>query len=495
MARKNKISTVSGYTILLVDDNPEYREATRFLLEHEGHTVLTAENGTDALAIVSDKENKVDLVLLDYYMPGMTGEEVVLALRKFNPTVQVILQTGYASEQPPRELLRRLDIQGYYDKSEGPEKLLLWTDVGLKAAYSTQLLTKSREGLQYILDITPEMHKIQPLTNLLQGILWQVSGLLGVVNSFLAVLDEGGIRYSKDGQTESFLALMDNETDLVVHASTGGFAKNVKVSEILDQGRIKTIREILKGGTIKLLPDITVVPLKVGDLTIGMIYLDRRVSMPQDQELLNVFANQAAVAIRNIELYELAAIDQLTGLYARSFFEKWLARELRTSFRSQQALSFLMVDMDKLKRINDSAGHLEGDRALAMVGDILRQATRETDIICRYGGDEFTILLPQTSTEEAQLVGERIISLFKDKSIPSPEGDIPLRGSVGLSTLTPNHLKIEDIPRPVPMEYFDNVGVTLIKSADKALYTSKRAGGGQLNTSHAAVWPPFASER
>lgn len=493
MARKNKISTVSGYTILLVDDNPEYREATRFLLEHEGHAVLTAENGTDALSIVSNKENKVDLVLLDYYMPGMTGEEVVLALRKFNPIVQVILQTGYASEQPPRELLRRLDIQGYYDKSEGPEKLLLWTDVGLKAAYSTQLLTKSREGLQYILDITPEMHKIQPLTDLLQGILWQVSGLLGVVNSFLAVLDEGGIRYSKDGQTESFLALMDNETDLVVHASTGGFTKNVKVSEILDQGRIKTIREILKSGTIKLLPDITVVPLKVGDIIIGMIYLDRRVSMPQDQELLNVFANQAAVAIRNTELYELAAIDQLTGLYARSFFEKWLARELRTSFRSQQALSFLMVDMDKLKRINDSAGHLEGDRALAMVGDILRQATRETDIICRYGGDEFTILLPQTSTEEAQIVGERIISLFKDKSIPSPEGDIPVRGSVGLSTLTPNHLKIEDVPRPVPMEYFDSVGVMLIKNADTALYTSKRAGGGQLNTSQPAVWPPFAS--
>ncbi len=111
MARKNKTSEMSGYTILLVDDNLEYREATRFLLEHEGHTVLTAENGPDALATI--KENPVDLLLLDYYMPGMTGEDVVHALRQFNPTVQVILQTGYASEQPPRELLRRLDIQGY----------------------------------------------------------------------------------------------------------------------------------------------------------------------------------------------------------------------------------------------------------------------------------------------------------------------------------------------------------------------------------------------
>lgn len=490
MARKNKTVETSGYTILLVDDNLEYREATRFLLEHEGHNVLTAENGTEALSLL--KANAVDLLLLDYYMPGMTGEEVVTALRQFNPTIQVILQTGYSSEQPPRELLRRLDIQGYYDKSEGPEKLLLWTDVGLKAAYSTQLLTKSRQGLQYILNITPEMHKIQPLTDLLQGILWQVSGLLGVVNSFLAVVGEGGIRHSKNGKTEGFLALMDEDTDLVVHATTGGFTSNVKISEILDQEKIKTIREILQDGTIKLLPDITVVPLKVGEVTIGMIYLDRRVSMPQDQELLNVFANQAAVAIQNIELYELATIDQLTGLYVRSFFEKWLSRELRTSFRSQQALSFLMVDLDKLKRINDIAGHLAGDDALAIVGDILRQATRETDIIGRYGGDEFTVLLPQTTSQDAEIIGKRIISLFEGKTIPSPEGDLPLLGSVGLSTLEPHSLKLEDIPRPVTMEYFDGVGTMLIKNADLALYASKRAGGGQLHVSKPSTWPPFA---
>src|SRR5689334_19742825 len=98
MTRKNKTSAASGYTILLVDDSPEYLEATRFLLEHEGHLVLTAENGADTLDIV--KENKVDVLLLDYYMPGMTGEEVVVALREFNPTLQIILQTGYASEQP-----------------------------------------------------------------------------------------------------------------------------------------------------------------------------------------------------------------------------------------------------------------------------------------------------------------------------------------------------------------------------------------------------------
>jgi len=130
MTRKAKAPEVSGYTILLVDDSLEYLEATRSMLEREGHAVLIAENGPDALSIL--KHQKVDLLLLDYYMPSMTGEEVVLKLRRVDPLIQIILQTGYAGEQPPHELIYRLDIQGYYDKSEGPEKLLMLVKMGLQ---------------------------------------------------------------------------------------------------------------------------------------------------------------------------------------------------------------------------------------------------------------------------------------------------------------------------------------------------------------------------
>src|SRR5688572_3538343 len=96
MVRKTKVSESSNYTILLVDDSSDYLAAIRPLLEREGHKILVSNNGPDALEML--KTQKIDLLLLDYYMPGMTGEEVVTQLRQFNSTVQVILQTGYASE-------------------------------------------------------------------------------------------------------------------------------------------------------------------------------------------------------------------------------------------------------------------------------------------------------------------------------------------------------------------------------------------------------------
>jgi two-component system cell cycle response regulator len=195
MTRLTQPKAASGKRILLVDDQDDYRMATHSRLIREGHEVITAPGGREALSIL--RQQHIDLVLLDYFMPGgLTGEQVVEEIRKFNDHIQIILQTGYSGEYPPREMMRRLDIQGYHDKSDGPEKLLLWVDVGLKAAYVVEMLYKSRQGLKYILDVTPELHKIQTLDHLLQGILFQIAGLLGTANSFLAMTTPGRMLFS-----------------------------------------------------------------------------------------------------------------------------------------------------------------------------------------------------------------------------------------------------------------------------------------------------------
>jgi signal transduction histidine kinase len=131
MSRQRQI-TPSGFTILVVDDQQETLLTVGALLRSEGHRVLTAESGAAALALLGSEP--IHLVLLDYFMPVMTGEHVVHAIRERDPLVQIILQTGYAGEKPPREMLRHLAIQGYHDKSDGPERLLLWVDSALKAS-------------------------------------------------------------------------------------------------------------------------------------------------------------------------------------------------------------------------------------------------------------------------------------------------------------------------------------------------------------------------
>jgi len=130
MSRQRQIAP-TGHTVLVVDDQQETLLTVGALLRADGHRVLTAESGAEALALLGTEP--IHLVLLDYFMPVMTGEHVVHAIRERDPLVQIILQTGYAGEKPPREMLRRLAIQGYHDKSDGPERLLLWVDSALKA--------------------------------------------------------------------------------------------------------------------------------------------------------------------------------------------------------------------------------------------------------------------------------------------------------------------------------------------------------------------------
>jgi signal transduction histidine kinase len=131
VTRKRAQPEPSGYTILVVDDEESARVSMRVVLEREGHAILVAESGQRALELFG--QHPVHLLLVDYFMPKMTGEELIGRIREIDRDVQIVLQTGYAGEKPPREMLRRLDIQGYHDKTDGPDKLLLWVEVALKA--------------------------------------------------------------------------------------------------------------------------------------------------------------------------------------------------------------------------------------------------------------------------------------------------------------------------------------------------------------------------
>jgi signal transduction histidine kinase len=164
----------SGHTILVVDDQSEVLESTRSLLEREGHAVLTADSGESALALL--KEHDVHLLIVDYAMPRMGGDLLVREIRKFDPYVQIVMETGWNGDLPPRQMLRELDIQGYHDKTDGPEKLLLWVQVGLKA-YRTirQLRERERRSGELVAHVSHEL-----------------KNPLGIIGGYAELLRDGG---------------------------------------------------------------------------------------------------------------------------------------------------------------------------------------------------------------------------------------------------------------------------------------------------------------
>ena len=147
-----------------------------------------------------------------------------------------------------------------------------------------------------------------------------------------------------------------------------------------------------------------------------------------------------------------------------------------------------MLDMDGLKEINDLAGHLAGDQALSMVGKVLRVATRENDVVGRYGGDEFAVVLPQTDVGGATSVGERLLELLRERSIVLPRGPRVLSGSVGLATLPPHDFGTEGFDKPIPASYFQAMSEALIERADSALYVAKASGKNQMCLAESLVW-------
>jgi two-component system, cell cycle response regulator len=489
MPRKHRDTADSGRTLVLVDDDIDYLQATRALLESEGHKVLSANDGVSALAVL--RTEPADVLLLDYFMPGLTGEEVVTELRKSNRSIQIVLQTGYSSERPPREMLKRLDIQGYHDKSDGPDKLLLWADAALKQAAALQEVRRNRQALAYILDATPELHRMQPLAALLPFVLGHVVGLLGASNAFLIAMPEGAA-VRETAAADGFRVSGWDASDLVADAGCGRFAPGARLSQLLSEDEMTRLGEAIRLGETLNVAGSTIVPLRAGEATLGMIYLEQPTASAQDLELLQILANQAAVAIQNIRLYEMAAMDPLTGVHARRFFESWIQKELHSAFRNPQPISLLMIDVDHMKEINDTVGHLGGDRALRRIGAALRSAIRESDVAGRYGGDEFAIILPHTNLDGAARVGERILGLLAARLPGSRRGDPRVRCSLGASTLLERSSDRPEVGSALPPVYFQEMAETLINSADAALYSAKGRGGGQLQLGAPVSWPPSA---
>ena len=134
--------------------------------------------------------------------------------------------------------------------------------------------------------------------------------------------------------------------------------------------------------------------------------------LPQDVLILNTLADLLATALHNAfvfqKLQQQSITDGLTGIKTRRFFWEALSAEWKRASRSGRPFSVVLIDLDKFKAVNDTMGHFEGDLVLARVGRLLEQKSRQSNVVARYGGDEFIILMPETGPEQAQVLAERL---------------------------------------------------------------------------------------
>jgi len=154
-------------------------------------------------------------------------------------------------------------------------------------------------------------------------------------------------------------------------------------------------------------------------------------------ELAENLAESSVPAIENARRYgearELAETDALTGLYNQRYFHETLRREVMRAQRYERKLALIVFDLDNFKTINDQVGHLAGDRVLAQAADRLREAVRNVDIACRIGGDEFAVILPESSAEDAEQLYRRVQNLMRGTALGTDEER--LRISAGIAEL------------------------------------------------------------
>ncbi len=172
----------------------------------------------------------------------------------------------------------------------------------------------------------------------------------------------------------------------------------------------------------------------------------------------------------NNTLRELSITDPLTGLFNARYMRNWLEQAFAYAKRYNKPISVMLIDMDNLKWINDCYGHLTGDKAIKLIASVLKNSVRDSDLVARYGGDEFLIALPDTPADQLPRLADRILQDLQSSSISSGKEEFTISCSLGSATY--------------PQDGDFAVSEELIDCADQALYAAKRAGRSRLAQWH-----------
>lgn len=447
--------------VLIVDDIPTNVRLLEARLAAEYFEVLTAASGPEALDIC-DRES-VDIILLDVMMPEMDGFEVCRRIKSNPETAHIPVLMVTALDQPS-DRVRGLDAgaDDFLTKPVDDVQLMARVKslVRLKSL-TDELRARARTGQE--IAIEDAMHAMDSVD--------AEGGRILLIDT-----DERHAERLTGYLTPAHhVEVLTSPADAALAVVEGSHELAVISMALRDFDPLRVCSQIRTSEAGRALPLILVadeadrprvvrgLDLGVNDFIMRPVERNELAARVRTQIRRARYAEQLRLSVTHT--MALAVTDELTGLYNRRYFDRHLYLMLERAQQQERDLAVMLIDLDFFKAVNDTHGHDVGDVVLREFSARLRRNIRGVDLACRFGGEEFVVLMPDTDFRQAQMVAERVRSAVAERSFDLGAGrPLPVTVSVGVA------LNETDADTPE----------VLLKRADVALYRAKREGRNRV---------------
>ena len=469
--------------IFIVDNEIEICSLLKDFFDFIGYESAYETDGEKALEKLDTID--YDLIFIDLRLENISGIEILKKSKIVNPLAEVIIITGYGSEETIMQTLR-------YGASSYIQKPISFSEIKVQ---TEEALAKRRFNIKTA-KLEDKIADIEPaLIEHFKDILYfnRLSDFLNLTIDIDTLADSilDGISNLVPGYFYSFLFFDEINKEMVIFSHEPISDNNIQKIKLDIRNHFETLVRI-KGNNNYVLritaPKVldkksagqqetlmhVFVPILIENTINGLIGISGKKLDRQNriEDILRNVSMKISSVLTNATVHRntkmLALTDGLTGLLNHRAFHDRLRSEYERFRRYGSYLSLIVADYDNLKVVNDNYGHPVGDEVIKKIGDILRDISRETDVLTRYGGDEFVLLLPQTDAESSYNMAERIRRRIEDTVFTINDEQFRCTISIGVATAPDKEI---------------NSPEDLLEKADHALYESKRSGRNKVSVS------------
>jgi diguanylate cyclase (GGDEF)-like protein len=474
--------------ILIADDSPLVLRMLESMFHEAGLSVLTAKDGLEAVQKAFAED--VSLIILDVMMPRLNGYQACRILKSEASTqsIPVIILTS-KDQAGDRFWGLQTGADRYVTKDTAPQTIVQLVEelIATRADRPAQPRTKRSTSFDILSRVNDLLDRKLYEATILTEIGRVARHIVNFDETFVSVMRLVGRVVDFSAGAMAFVAADELDLYLGLHHNISSAAIEEVKARVLQTvfshrggapfacitSRILSIGSDMDGRPEETtIVDYAEFPITTNNCLSGLLMLAGKDAdrVPQEsRELLMQVANQAHIVCENsllIErLRELSVRDGLTEVFNHRYSLERLSSEFDRVGRYHEALSVLMVDIDHFKKINDRYGHQVGDAILREVARVLMGALRSVDVIGRYGGEEFVVILPHTRYDEARQTAERLRALVERHLFQAFDHELRITVSVGVAT-------------------YPSAGVeapsALVRESDRSLYRAKQAGRNRV---------------